>query len=55
MFIGKIKRIINILSAENAESANHQFSADDIFLRVFFCFCFFSQEIGFDISYLNYR
>ena len=24
-------RIINILSAENAQSANHQFSADDIF------------------------
>ena len=27
----KNKRIINMLSAENAQSANHQFSADDIF------------------------
>ena len=31
MFIGKNKRITNMLSAENAQSANHQFSADDIF------------------------
>ena len=48
MFIGKNKRIINILSAENAQSANHQFSADDIFLSSFLIL--FSQEIGFDIS-----
>ena len=30
MFIGK-KTITNMLSAENVKSANHQFSADDIF------------------------
>ena len=32
MFIGKkTKTITNMLSAENVQSANHQFSADDIF------------------------
>ena len=36
-----------MLSAENVQSANHQFSADDIFEIVFL---FFSQVTGFDIS-----
>ena len=36
-----------MLSAENVQSANHQFSADDIFQIVFL---FFSQVTGFDIS-----
>ena len=39
MFIGKNKRINNMLSVENAQSANHQFSADDIF-KYFFLFFF---------------
>ena len=46
MFIGKNKHM-NMLSAENVQSAKHQFSADDIFKIVFL---FFSQETGFDIS-----
>ena len=37
-----------MLSAENLQSANHQFSADDIFEIVFLFF--FSQVTGFDIS-----
>ena len=41
------KTITNMLSAENVQSANHQFSADDIFEIVFL---FFSQVTGFDIS-----
>ena len=36
-----------MLSAENVQSAHHQFSADDIFEMVFL---FFSQVTGFDSS-----
>ena len=38
----KNKRIINMLSAENAQSANHQFSADDLFFLNNFLIFFFS-------------
>ena len=52
----KNKRIINILSAGNAQSANHQFSADDIFLNSFLIFFFLRKlDLTFHVQYLNKR
>ena len=46
-------RIINILSAENAQSANHQFSADDTFFIVFLFFFLRKLDLKFHVHFLN--
>ena len=49
----KNKHIINMLSAENTQSANRQFSVDDIFLIIFLFFILRKLDLTFHVHCLN--